>query len=408
MRIKLWGVRGSTPTPERRNSRYGGNTCCVEIRLANGTIIILDCGSGLRGLGKSLLREFGEHPVHGYVFMTHFHWDHIQGIPFFGPLYRKGNVFLFHSVLRKGLELRAAVEGQMVNPYFPVDMSAMGAVRHFFDLDERPIDLNGAIISSAPLHHPQECVGYRVEADGASFVFATDTEPGSPFHDRSVRELAKGADVLVYDAQYSPEQLVGEKKGWGHSSWLEGTRIAKECGVKQLILFHHDPDNDDTYIDGLVERARQEFPQIYGAAEGMELELPGGVIEHAKFTEGFERRRDRRYQIQVPVRVTYPDVHGGKERAEGISQDLSKTGIYFMTPADVVSEHPLELEVIVPDEITHRGDLAFRFVAEPVRVERVNGGGGYREPVQGVAARRVPDKDDTQTPEPVAAIKSRR
>ena len=138
MRIKFWGVRGSTPTPERRNSRYGGNTCCLEIRLANGTIIVLDCGSGLRALGKSLLHEFGEHPIHGYVFMTHFHWDHIQGIPFFGPLYRKGNVFLFHSVLRKGLELRAAVEGQMVNPYFPVDMSAMGAVRHFFDLDERP------------------------------------------------------------------------------------------------------------------------------------------------------------------------------------------------------------------------------------------------------------------------------
>jgi hypothetical protein len=311
-------------------------------------------------------------------------------------------------VLRKGLELRAAVEGQMVNPYFPVDMSAMGAVRHFFDLDERPIDLNGAIISSAPLNHPQECVGYRVEADGASFVFATDTEPGSPFHDRSVRDLAKGADVLVYDAQYSPEQLVGEKKGWGHSSWLEGTRIAKECGVKQLILFHHDPDNDDTYLDGLVERARQEFPQVYGAAEGMELDLPGGLVEHAKFTEGFERRLNRRYPIQVPVRVTFPLDGGGKERAEGMSQDLSKTGIYFMTPAEIISERPLELEVIVPDEITRRGDLVFRFVAEPVRVERLNGGGGYREPVQGVAARRVLDKDDTMTPEPVAAIKGHR
>jgi len=118
MRIKFWGVRGSTPTPERRNSRYGGNTTCVEIRLANGTLIVLDCGSGIRALGKSLLREFGAHPIHGYVFMTHFHWDHIQGIPFFGPLYRKGNVFLFHSVQRKGLELRAAVEGQMVNPYY--------------------------------------------------------------------------------------------------------------------------------------------------------------------------------------------------------------------------------------------------------------------------------------------------
>ncbi|MGA2630170.1 MAG: MBL fold metallo-hydrolase [Terriglobia bacterium] len=397
MRIKFWGVRGSTPTPERRNSRYGGNTCCVEIRLANGTIVILDCGSGLRSLGKSLMREYGEHPIHGYVFMTHFHWDHIQGIPFFGPLYRKGNVFLFHSVLRKGLELRAAVEGQMVNPYFPVDMSAMGGIRHFFDLDERPIDLNGAIISSAPLNHPQECVGYRVDADGASFVFATDTEPGSPFHDRSVRDLAKGADVLVYDAQYTPEQLQAEKKGWGHSSWLEGTRIAKEVGVKQLILFHHDPDNDDAYVDGLAERARQEFTHVVGAAEGLEIELPGGLIEEASFGEGFDRRSDRRYDVQVPVRLGIRDAQGKIRPAEGVTQDLSRTGVYFVTPAEIEPHTPVELEVVVPDEITHQGDLAFRFVAEPIRVERTNGVGGYREPVLGVAARRLPaTEDDTQ------------
>ena len=403
MRIKLWGVRGSTPTPERRNSRYGGNTPCIEVRLDNGTLIILDCGSGLRSLGKSLLREFGEHPIRGYVFMTHFHWDHIQGIPFFLPLYRKGNIFLFHSVLRKGLELRGAVEGQMVNPYFPVDMSVMGAVRHFFDLDERPIDLNGAILSSAPLNHPQECVGYRVDADGASFVLATDTEPGSPFHDRSVRDLARGADILVYDAQYTPEQLQGDKKGWGHSSWLEGTRIAKECGVKQLILFHHDPDNDDAFVDGLVEKARQEFPHVMAAAEGMEIELPGGLIEEATFSEGFERRRDRRFQLQLPVRLARKVGGTTSNHGAGVSQDLSRSGIYFFTPNDLPADEPFELEVVVPDEITHHGDLAFRFEAKPIRVERVNGAGGYREPVQGVAARRTDDQerkeklDDTAT-----------
>src|SRR3989304_5422504 len=124
MRIKYWGVRGSIPTPERRNSRYGGNTTCIEVRLANGTLIILDCGSGLRGLGKSLLREFGERPIHAYVFLTHFPWDPING--------------------------------------------------------------NGAVISSAPLNPPGEAVAYRIDADGASFVLATDTEPGSAFHDRAV------------------------------------------------------------------------------------------------------------------------------------------------------------------------------------------------------------------------------
>ncbi len=387
MRIKFWGVRGSTPTPERRNSRYGGNTACIEVRLANGTLIILDCGSGLRGLGKSLLREFGERPIHAYVFLTHFHWDHIQGIPFFLPLYKKGNSFLFHSVCRKGVELRSAVEGQMINPYFPVDMSAMGAVRHFYDLDESPINLNGATIRSAPLNHPQECVGYRIEADGGVFVLATDTEPGSAYHDRSVRELAQGAEVLVYDAQYTPEQLRGEKKGWGHSSWLEGTRIARECGIKRLILFHHDPDNDDAFVDGLVEKAQQEFPGVHGASEGVEIKLPQGVMTSAEVTEASNRRREHRYLLELPVRVGWRDSNGRTLEAQGIAQDVSRSGIYFLVPGEVSAEQPLELELLIPDDITHRGEMTFRFIAQPVRQHLLDGASGIRRPTLGVAAR---------------------
>jgi len=395
MRIKFWGVRGSTPTPERRNSRYGGNTCCIEIRLANGTLIILDAGSGIRGLGKSLLREFGGHPIHGYVFMTHFHWDHIQGIPFFLPLYNKGNVFLFHSVLRKGLELREAVEGQMVNPYFPVDMSAMAALRHFYDLDADPINLNGAIISSAPMNHPQECVGYRIEADGATFVLATDTEPGSPHHDRAIRELAKGADVLVYDGQYTPEQVAGEKKGWGHSSWLDGTRIARECGVKQLILFHHDPDSDDYYVDGLAERARQEFPNSIGASEGMIVNLPQGYVTNVSLKEGYERRRSRRYRIEVPLRVSWRVAGGEKVETQAVTRDISKSGIYFVVPTGISPDQPLELEMVVPDEITHRGDAEFRFIAHPVRMQETNGAFPGQPKGLGVGARTLPADEGT-------------
>ncbi len=407
MRIKFWGVRGSTPTPERRNSRYGGNTPCIEVRLANGTLIVLDCGTGIRGLGKSLLREYGEHPIYGFVFLTHFHWDHIQGIPFFLPLYKRGDVFLFHSVLRKGLELREAVEGQMVNPYFPVDMSAMGAVRHFYDLDANPINLNGAIISSAPLNHPQECVGYRIEADGAVFVLATDTEPGSPFHDRAVRELARGADVFVYDAQYTPEQLRGEKKGWGHSSWLEGTRIARECGVQQLILFHHDPDNDDHFVDGLAEKARREFPNSAGAAEGMVINLPKGEIQNVKLAEGYERRRSRRYRLELPVRLSWRGPGGEKLESEAITQDLSSSGIYVVTPSPIPPDQAFEAKMILPDEITHRGDLALRFVAQPVRLEQVDGVFPGRQTALGVAARVLPEKESIPV-ESTASKKSRR
>lgn len=406
MRVKFWGVRGSTPTPERRNSRYGGNTPCIEIRLANGTLIVLDCGSGLRGLGKSLLREFGERPIHAYVFLTHFHWDHIQGIPFFLPLYRKGNVFLFHSVLRKGLELRGAVEGQMVNPYFPVDMSVMGSTRHFYDLDEHPINLNGAVISSAPLNHPGECVAYRVDADGASFVLATDTEPGSAFHDHSVRELSKGADVLVYDSQYTPEQLMGEKKGWGHSSWLEGTRIAQEAGAKRVILFHHDPDHDDLFVDGLVEKSRQEFAQSSGAAEGMVIELPAGTLNFSIPSEASERRREHRYQLQLPVRLNWREPDGSTGEAEGTAQDLSSSGVYFVAPPDLRTEHPFQVEVVLPDEITHRGDVLLKFMAQPVRQELLNSAQGSYDSKLGVAAR-IESVEEEPSPEPSIPKKSK-
>jgi phosphoribosyl 1,2-cyclic phosphodiesterase len=274
VQLKFWGVRGSTPTPERRNSRHGGNTPCLEVRLANGTILVLDCGSGLRALGRSLIREHGDKPIVAYLFLTHFHWDHIQGIPFFKPLYSKGNAFFFHSVSLRAQELQSAVEGQMVSPYFPVDMSIMGAVRHFYDIGSKPLNIHGATISSVALNHPQGSVAYRVEADGGSLVYATDTEPGSPIHDQNVREIAQGADVFVYDSQYTPEELDGEKKGWGHSSWAEAVKIAEEVAVRKLVLFHHDPDHEDTMIDGLVAQARRHFPDTIAAAEGMILPIP--------------------------------------------------------------------------------------------------------------------------------------
>ena len=387
MKIKFWGVRGSIPTPEHRNHRYGGNTTCVEVRLENGSLFVLDCGSGGRALGKSLQREFGQKPIHGFFLMTHFHWDHIQGVPFFPPLYHPGNSFLFLAVNRKKTELQALIEGQMGSPHFPADMGALAAWRSYCNLEFGEIDIQGTVVRSAPLNHPQGAVAYRLDADGSSLVFATDTEPGSPVHDRALRELAQGADALIYDAQYTPEQVEGDKKGWGHGSWLEGVRIARECGVRRLILFHHDPDSDDEYVDHLVERAREMFPDVEGAAEGLEIVLPQQETVHAY--ESSILRRERRYHVDLPVRVAWGGNNGKRGEAEGLVLNMSESAVYFLAPESVPSDTPLELEIAIPDEITGKGKIVSQVSAQPVRRSVVNRSLGGKSPCVGVVARRI-------------------
>ena len=272
MRIRFWGVRGSTPTPQLENLRYGGNTPCIEVRIGSH-IYIFDCGTGLRSLGKSLLAEFGEQPIYAHVFLSHFHWDHIQGIPFFQPLYENpDNYFFFHSSSRnRGLQ--RTIEEQMADPYFPVDMTEMAAHRNFYDIEEDKIAFDNCTVQSMWLNHPQGCLGCRLQAKEGVLVYATDNEPGNPRADHNLRELARGADALIYDAQFSREDLGEEKKGWGHSSWEEGVAICKEVGVKQFILFHHDPDRNDVAVDQLEKKAQASFQRSRAAFEGMTLKF---------------------------------------------------------------------------------------------------------------------------------------
>ncbi len=270
IRLKFWGVRGSTPTPQLDNLSYGGNTSCLELRLPDNQSIIFDAGSGLRNLGATLLKESAGANLDLKVFLTHFHWDHIQGIPFFAPLFLPGNRVTFHSHTNGSLE--EVLEGQMARPYFPIDLASVAAKREFVELESKPMSFSGITIRPFPLNHPQGAVGYRIETGRSVIVYATDLEHGHPKLDSVLRDYASGADLLVYDAQYTPEEYV-KYRGWGHSTWVQALNVARDAHAGKLLLFHHDPSHNDAFLDTIGESARQEFDQVAPAREGSVIEI---------------------------------------------------------------------------------------------------------------------------------------
>jgi phosphoribosyl 1,2-cyclic phosphodiesterase len=270
LQLKFWGVRGSIPTPQTDNLGFGGNTTCLELRLPNREIVIIDGGTGLRYLGTSLMQEFPNRHLAVNILMTHFHWDHIQGIPFFAPLYVPGNQVLFYSQ-HPEKQLHNILEGQMSAPYFPVTLEHMAAHRGFLQI-ARDLRIGDLSIRTFPMNHPQGASGYRLERDGAVIIHASDLEHGDPKFESILIEHAQNADVLVYDAQYTPEEYV-TKHGWGHSTWVEAVRVAREAKVKKLILFHHDPSHDDRFLEKLVEQARTKFENTEGAVQGRQISI---------------------------------------------------------------------------------------------------------------------------------------
>ncbi len=272
--IRFWGVRGSIPVPGPKTVNIGGNTSCIEVR-AGSEILIFDAGTGIRALGNTLMREL---PIVARMFFTHVHWDHIQGFPFFAPAFIKGNRFDLFGGRKISATLAETLAGQMNFPNFPVSLAEMAAQMNFHDLHEgEAVACGDAVISNKQLNHPGGIFAYRVDFAGHSVVLATDTEHYS-CTDRKLTELAEGADVLIYDAMYTPDEYAGSaesmpRTGWGHSTWQEGVKVAREARVKKLVLFHHDPDHDDAAVREIEARARQVFPDSIAAYEGLALQL---------------------------------------------------------------------------------------------------------------------------------------
>ena len=296
--LKLWGVRGSIPVPGPTTVGFGGNTSCVEVR-ADDEIIVLDAGSGIRSLGLALEEEFGPRPIKMALLITHTHWDHIQGLPFFLPAYQKKNeirVFGYDGA-RNGL--RAILSDQMERPFFPISFNDLPSHLAIKDLKEMEFNIGKVKVRSKFLNHPGVCAGYRLYTSSGSLAFLPDNEPyeilaeklaehngGSAQRAREAAiaehnklvEFLRESDVLILDTQYTDEEY--EKHiGWGHGSLSSVVSLALQADVKRLLLFHHDPAHDDAMLERMVEEARKLVAQsgktlkVEAAREGEEISL---------------------------------------------------------------------------------------------------------------------------------------
>ncbi|MFQ5717234.1 MAG: MBL fold metallo-hydrolase [Nitrospinales bacterium] len=275
MKLKFWGVRGSVPSGSRQTAGVGGNTTCLEIRCRDN-LIILDSGTGIRDLGRSLMKRL---PVKAKIFFTHVHWDHIQGWPFFAPLYVKENAFEIYGGSSLPVTIEETLKKQMTPPFFPVEMDLMGASMKFHDIQPGSVVRGDCYeVSLVRLNHPSSSYAYRIDSEGQSMVFATDTEHYKGRLDAGLLDLAREVDLLIYDCQYTPSEYYGlnghiPRIGWGHSTMQEGVKFAKAANVKHLILFHHDPSHDDNVIQKIEAEARTLFSSSTAAYEGMEIDL---------------------------------------------------------------------------------------------------------------------------------------
>jgi len=268
-KLRFWGTRGTVPTPSAEQLRYGGNTSCVAIDLGDHEHLILDCGTGLRLLGNELAKRPASRRYH--IFLSHYHLDHVMGLPFFQPLYDPSSTITFHGFTPEGHSLGDTLGGLMSSPYFPVRLQDVPAKVEYIRAGRDRVQIRDVTIDSLHLNHPDECLSYRLEHGARRLIYATDHEHGDEKVDRALVQFAEGADYLIYDATYQEAEYESLRRGWGHSTWYAAVQAALAARVKMLILFHHHPEHTDDELDQVLSLAREELPTTEIAAEGMEL-----------------------------------------------------------------------------------------------------------------------------------------
>ena len=353
MYVRFWGTRGSIAAPGRHTARFGGNTSCVELRASDGTVIVLDCGTGARELGLNLLQH-GPRPLRVHLFIGHTHWDHIQGFPFFAPAFIPGAEVNVYAPLGFQKSLGEAMAGQMEYSYFPVKLKDLRSRIHFTELEEGFFRVGDVLVETQYLNHTAPTVAYRLTHGNATVAYVTDHEPywkpnGNGFThpgDQRHIQFLRGANLVIHDAQYTDEEY-RNRIGWGHSSIDYATDIAIAAGVQRLALFHHDPTHDDATMDRLESEAREKVSaqsggvDVFAAFEGLELEVKGaGAVWSFAESSAFRR---------LPIagrRVAVVSADEGEIAA--IEQELAEDSLVLLSVGKVADALG-RLQEIAPD-----------------------------------------------------------
>ncbi len=376
MDVTFWGTRGSIAKAGPTTVRYGGNTSCVSVRSDAGTLVVVDCGTGAHGLGQHLIEQSGGEPVDGHILVSHTHWDHIQGLPFFAPLFQSGCHWHVSGPSGFGESLSEILAGQMEYAYFPVAIDQLEASVDHQDLVEGSFDIDDIGVETRFLNHPALTLGYRLEADGAVVVYSSDHEPydhelaaggdvGRNRHDDAHARWIAGADLLIHDAQYLASEYAAHV-GWGHSTVEYVVDVARRAEVARVALYHHDPNRSDDAVDEVVAIARAHAlatgydGEIFAAAEGMTVTVRGDASRGARLVE-------RRRSLAV---------------ATSARSKRSNTVVVFAPTADIAevligAAHAEGLDVIVSDDLRAAFDDVRRHSPGIVLAEAVDDDGGF-------------------------------